>query len=196
MKTAAVIVLVLALIGMFPKHRSGESAPVPIMAAYECAQPEGVVVDESRAERIARFGESIRTVVDGETMRFIARGIVKYATAHCIEPELAAALVARESRFNPRAVSKNGAMGLGQLIPSTAKRVGVSDPFDIEDNLRGTTLYFKSLLDMWSGHADQVERALASYLVGPSRVEKEGVPPSSRPYINDILDYRARILSQ
>jgi hypothetical protein len=205
MKTAAAIILVLALIGMFPKHkqRTGEvyvPAPAPVTQKYECFQPENVIVDEARVDRIVRFGQQFysRRGISESTMHEVAYNIVKYSTAQCIEPELMAALVARESGFNPQATSRNGAMGLGQLIPSTARKMGVNNPYDIQDNLRGTTMYFKNLLNRWSGYSDQIERALASYYFGPAVVEQAGgVPDRSgvKEFIRDIFSYREKILS-
>ncbi|MEW6202011.1 MAG: lytic transglycosylase domain-containing protein [bacterium] len=205
MKTAAAIVLVLALIGMFPKskkHPDGRYVPppAPVTQTYECFQPDSVVVDQSRVERIVRFGQRFfsRRGISESTMRDVAYNIVKYSTAHCIEPELIAALVARESGFNPRAVSRNGAMGLGQLIPSTARSMGVNDPYDIQDNLRGTTRYFKNLLNMWNGYSDQIERSLASYYFGPRVVENAGGVPNRsgvKEFIRDIFSYREKMLS-
>lgn len=202
MKTAAAIVLALALFGMFPKGKKRKESPAPpppqVVLHYDCAQPGEVIVDEGRVQRIMTFSTkfSRRRAVDDETMHKIARNIVRYSASHCIETELAAALIARESGFNPRAVSKTGAQGLGQLIPSTARRVGVKDPFDIEDNIRGSMAYLKEMLDMWGDYPDQVDRALASYLVGPGNVRRAGrVPDSARYYINDIYAYRNQMLS-
>ncbi|MFH1538526.1 MAG: lytic transglycosylase domain-containing protein [bacterium] len=203
MKTAAAIVLALALFGMFSKgkkERKPDVLPPPqrIVLHYDCARPEEVIVDEGRVQRIMTFSTkfSRRRAVDDETMYKIAQNIVRYAAANCIETELAAALVARESGFNPRAVSNAGAQGLGQMIPSTARKMGVQDPFDIEDNLRGTMAYLKELLDMWSDYPDQVDRALGSYLLGPGNVRRAGgVPGSARRYIDDIYAYRNQMLS-
>ena len=90
----------------------------------------------------------------------ISGSILRHAQANDINPKLVAALITRESKFNPRAVSSSGAMGLGQLLPSTAKGLNVDDPFDIDQNCRGTVRYMKSLLDRFKG---KVSSAITPY---------------------------------
>ena len=115
----------------------------------------------------------------------IAGSIMKHASVYDVNPKLVAALMARESKFNPRALSPSGAMGLGQLLPSTAKNLGVEDGFDIDQNTMGTVRYFKSLLDRFKG---RVSAALASYLVGPNAVARDGsISEHTRSYVEDIL---------
>lgn len=194
--------MILAVFGMFSKSKKKHEEPLPppiqVAYTYNCAQPDEVQVDENSVRRIVEFSTKIRRnrPVDDPTMTRIAQTIVRYSVANCLEPELVAALIGRESGFNPNAVSRNGAQGLGQMIPSTASNMGVNNPFDIEDNVRGTTKYFKKLLDMWNGYPDQVERALASYLAGPGTVSRHGgVPGSTRDYINGVFEYRAKMLA-
>lgn len=116
--------------------------------------------------------------LDENTAEEIAKNIVHYSNLHNVDAKLITALIARESRFNSAAVSTSGAMGLGQLIPSTAKEVGVEDPFNIEQNIKGTVLYFKKMLDIWKGHPQQIDLALASYRIGHKTVKQyQGVPP-------------------
>jgi hypothetical protein len=95
------------------------------------------------------------------------------------------ALVNRESRFNPAAVSPKGAQGLGQLMPSTAAELGVADPFDPEANLDGAARYLVRQLAAFG----DVTLALAAYNAGPHRViQYGGVPPfpETRAYIAAI----------
>jgi soluble lytic murein transglycosylase-like protein len=102
--------------------------------------------------------------------------IQEHARRHSLRPELVRAVIQVESGFNPRALSPKGAMGLMQLMPATARDLGVVNAFDPEDNIRGGTRYLRLLLDKYDGD----ERlALAAYNAGPGAVDKYGrrVPP-------------------
>jgi len=104
-----------------------------------------------------------------------------------IDPYLVFLVIEKESRFHPRAVSPKGAMGLMQLMPGTARRLGVRKPFDAAENIRGGTQYMKELMDMFGGKVDLV---LASYNAGEGAVLKYGrnVPPyrETRDYVKTI----------
>jgi len=104
-----------------------------------------------------------------------------------IDPYLVFLVIEKESRFRTRAVSPKGAMGLMQLMPGTARRLGVSKPFDAAENIRGGIQYMKELMDMFGGKVDLV---LASYNAGEGAVLKYGrnVPPyrETRDYVKTI----------
>jgi len=104
-----------------------------------------------------------------------------------IDPYLVFLVIEKESRFHTRAVSPRGAMGLMQLMPGTARRLGVRKPFDAAENIRGGTQYMKELMDMFGGKVDLV---LASYNAGEGAVLKYGrnVPPyrETRDYVKTI----------
>lgn len=111
------------------------------------------------------------------------------ATTHQVDPALIKAIIMAESRYNPKAVSKRGARGLMQLMPVTAKSLGVEDSFDPEANINGGVMYFKRLLDRFDGN---VEFALAAYNAGSRNVRKYGgVPPfiQTRTYIHKVFKY-------
>ncbi len=125
----------------------------------------------------------------GDEAEEIANNIMKYSQIYDVNPRLVASLMARESRFNPRALSSSGAVGLGQLLPSTSKGMGVTDPYDIEQNTMGTTKYLKYLLDRFQKSGQQVSFAVAGYLEGPNLVERQqNYSPHAAAYINDILE--------
>jgi hypothetical protein len=105
-----------------------------------------------------------------------------------IDPKLIKAIIKVESNFNPRAVSPKGAMGLMQLMPETARRNGVSDPYDPAENISGGVKYFKKLTRMFNG---DLRLALAGYNAGEDAVVEYGyrVPPYPETinYVDKVL---------
>jgi soluble lytic murein transglycosylase len=99
-----------------------------------------------------------------------ARVVRQYATHYRVPPELIAALIDVESRWNPRAVSAKGAMGLMQLMPATAKRFGAFEPFDVEQNIAAGTRYVTAL--MWEFHGD-LRLVAAAFYAGDRNIARE-----------------------
>jgi Transglycosylase SLT domain len=96
------------------------------------------------------------------------------AQRHQIDPALVKAVISTESAWNTRAISQRGAVGLMQLIPATAQRFGVGNPFDPVQNVEGGTTYLKSLLDRYRG---DLTKSLAAYNAGEHAVDlSRGVP--------------------
>ena len=115
--------------------------------------------------------------------------ILRASQAYEVDMALIRAIIMAESSNNPRALSHRGAQGLMQLMPTTAKALGVEDAFDPGLNIDGGVRYFKKLLDRFNG---DVKLALAAYNAGSRYVRKyDGIPPfkATRLYIKKVLKY-------
>ena len=110
------------------------------------------------------------------------------ARRHSLDPALVQAVVAVESGFRPDAVSAKGAQGLMQLMPATARSLGVKDSLDPADNLDGGTRHLRGLIERYNG---DVKRALAAYNAGEGAVARHGgVPPypETVAYVRKVLE--------
>ncbi len=112
-----------------------------------------------------------------------------------VDENLIRAIIKVESNFNPNTVSKAGAKGLMQLMPENCKDLGISDPFNIEQNIDGGTRHIKEYLDKYNG---DVEMALMAYNGGPTRMARRGVksindiykmPKETQNYVPKVMKY-------
>jgi soluble lytic murein transglycosylase-like protein len=112
--------------------------------------------------------------------------IEKYASDYRLDPSLIRSIIATESGFNPKAVSPKGARGLMQLMPATAERLGVTNSFDPEENIRGGAKHFRYLLDNFNNN---LELSLAAYNAGENLVQRLGRVPEikeTRAYVKSV----------
>ena len=150
-----------------------------------------VFVDRERIARIEREEPGSQVASRGTDWTsgnaYIDQLITTNADRMRLDPYLVFLVIEQESHFRVRAVSPKGAQGLMQLMPGTARRLGVRRPFDAAENIRGGTRYLRELMDMFGG---QVNLVLASYNAGEGAVLKYGrnVPPyrETREYVRKI----------
>jgi len=112
--------------------------------------------------------------------------IEKYARDYKLDPSLIHSIIATESGFNPRALSPKGARGLMQLMPATAKRLGVRNSFDPEENIRGGVKHFRFLMDNFNNDLDL---SLAAYNAGENLVQRLGRVPEikeTKEYVKSV----------
>jgi soluble lytic murein transglycosylase-like protein len=141
------------------------------------AELRGVVPDEVLDE--------VESARDPQELRRLA---IEAAERHRLDPELVLAVVSVESAFRPDAVSSKGAQGLMQLMPGTARELGVQDAFDPQDNLDGGVRHLSELLALYGG---DLKRALAAYNAGAGAVARHGgLPPyrETRDYVRKVLE--------
>ena len=121
--------------------------------------------------------------------QIIAQNVQKAAAKYNLPPELIKGVIRAESNFKVKAISSAGAQGLMQLMPATAKELGVNNPFDIEQNIDGGAKYLRKMLDRFGGN---VRTALAAYNAGPGTVIKYNgrVPyPETRQYVRRVIRF-------
>ena len=139
--------------------------------------------DLDRIEPEELFGESAQRDADVPYSTQIRNA----ANTYGLDPALVASVIAVESNFNSRAVSKKSAQGLMQLRPETAAQMAVRNAFDPVENIDGGTRYLKQLLDRYG---QNLSLALAAYNAGPKRVDfYRGIPPlaETHSYINRVI---------
>jgi hypothetical protein len=111
--------------------------------------------------------------------------VQEHSQRQSLRPELVRAVIQVESGFDPRATSPRGAMGLMQLMPDTARALGVANAYDPDENIRGGTVYLRRLLDKYGTE----QLALAAYNAGPGAVDRyDGVPPyrETKEYVRKV----------
>ena len=144
-------------------EQSVKPAEPATSASLERSDSKDVAPELVAPDRKGLTGEQLDAIID------------EAAAKHGVDPNLVRAVVKVESNFNPRAVSRKGAMGLMQLMPSTARSLQVRNPFDARQNVDGGVRHLKSLLEDFNG---DVTKSVAAYNAGAGAVTRNhGVPP-------------------
>ncbi len=133
-------------------------------------------IQETSSPTVMKTGASIERIIE------------RAAETYQLPSKLIKAIIRHESNFNSRAVSEAGASGLMQLMPATARGLGVTDMMDPEQNVMAGTKYLRSMLDKYQGN---IKLALAAYNAGPGNVDKYGgIPPfkETQNYVRKVTD--------
>lgn len=160
-----------------PEDTPAPSPPTATRSMLADPGVRGAMAEESgTAPRETGRPANLDTLIDKASRRYgVDAGLIR-------------AVIKAESNFNPRAVSHAGAQGLMQLMPATARGLGVTDSFDPEQNVMGGTRFLKDLLDRYNGDVDS---ALAAYNWGPGNVDRkpDRLPRETRDYLVKVKQY-------
>ncbi len=157
----------------------------PVMHVWEMSVPIMRAATEGSASKNLRFSQKN----DAVSPRADMEGIIEQAaSAFGVDADLIRSMIKVESNFDAGTTSPKGAMGLMQLMPATARELGVNNPYNPAENIIGGTRYFKSLLDRYRGNASL---ALAAYNWGMGNLEKnpEKLPRETRNYVSRVWKY-------
>ena len=199
--TAAIVVLIFVYT-IFSASLGGKVG-LPVIGGGEAKVPLHTNLNVQALpdpDFISVSGENSQTNIEKFILKFnkktsfwdanvMSSSMIRYGSMYNVNPKLVCALIARESAFNPRAVSSSGALGLGQLLPTTATALKIDNAFDPEQNIKGTTRYVRFLLDKWKAHPQQVSLALASYAEGHNALSRNGgYSVKTKGYVEDIIN--------
>lgn len=167
------------------------SVPTSAAEIYQLIGPNGSisltnVPSDPRYRKIEIESSRFHTTMSERELEPVIR---RHSSQHQLHPALIRAVIKAESDFDPRAVSRSGAVGLMQLMPQTAVRLDVRDMYDPDDNVGGGTKYLRQLLDRFHGN---LPLALAAYNAGENAVDRyQALPPfdETRQYVKKVLRY-------
>jgi soluble lytic murein transglycosylase-like protein len=167
-------------------------APAGLQAEiYQYVSPNGTisltnVPSDARYRKIEVESARFHSILSERELEPL---IKRHSSQQQLHPALIRAVIKAESNFDPRAVSRAGAVGLMQLMPQTAVRLDVRDMFDPDENVGGGTKYLRQLLDRFHGN---LPLALAAYNAGENIVDRyQSLPPidETRQYVRKVLRY-------
>jgi soluble lytic murein transglycosylase-like protein len=179
--------------------------PVPVavqpslhqMSTYQAGyrpasgQPFGPITDISREQQnetaLTQFILGYNKKLTWEQANMMAEAIMAFSKYYRVDFRLVTGVIAVESSFRTDAISRSGAIGLGQLKPKTAQWLGVGNPFDPVENISGMARYLAYLISKYGGSLDH---AVSAYYQGPGTVDREGISENAKEYlyrVNNVL---------
>ena len=172
--------------GQLPKDRSVKSVPTPAVAEVaddfaELLIPTPEILDQVNDQAAEKPDFDAKSQAYEEMIQNAAR-------RHKVSPALIKAVIQAESRFNPSAVSAQGAVGLMQVLPSTARSMGVGSPYEPDNNIDAGVLYLRQLLTEFN---DDEHLALAAYNCGPDAIRRYG---NSMPPFRETKSFVAKVM--
>jgi len=172
------------------------SVATPLYAdIYVYADKEGVLhftnvpTSSNSSNYKVYIKETPKNSLESDTTNLYDHVISEASKKHGVSFSLLKALIKTESDFDPRAVSRAGAMGLMQIMPENIRKLEIKDPFDPKDNIMGGTRYLKQLINRFNG---KLHLALAAYNAGPGVVEKyQRIPPfqETENFVKQVMEY-------
>jgi len=160
----------------------------PIEKAQKIEKIEEISPLDEEIKLLEKEAINLKSKIDLKAQSEQIEEIVQtFADKYDIDSNFIKAIIKQESGFNPKATSKKGAMGLMQLMPETAKSLGVINAYNPWENVEGGVKYLKDLMDKYDNNR---ELALAAYNAGPNAVKKYGgIPPykETQNYVNNIM---------
>jgi hypothetical protein len=180
--------ILLLLIGVTAHAEMYESVTDDGTALYSnIARSGSKVVMKEKASVIIYNHMTLQNKSNG--IREFHRVAEEKALKHNVDPKLVRAVISAESNWNPHAVSPKGAVGMMQLMPKTARDMGVDNPLNADENIEGGVKYLKYLLDKFRGN---LALTLAAYNAGPALVSKVGGVPS----IPETVSYVRQVMNE